>query len=108
MNRATTESFKSLEHRSVARVDVIGDVVELAIPESEGWRLVISATLDERARPALVAHWESGLRRPHRGAALRRMIARDPRRTMHRRAASSPVSPGAILPQYDRGRQASS
>jgi len=89
MSRATAESFKSLEHHSVARVDVLDGVVELGIPESEGWRLVISAALDHRARPMLVARWEPGLRRPHRRTALRRMIALHPRRPMHRHAARS-------------------
>lgn len=81
MNPATAETFKSLAHRRIARVDVIGDVVELAVPESEGWRLVISAALDERAQPTLAAHWEPGLRRPRR-RTLRRLI---PHRRHHYR-----------------------
>jgi hypothetical protein len=69
MNRATREAFESLEHRSVARVDLTSDTAELVVPESEGWRFVISAALAERAKPALVAHWEPGLRRPDRRRA---------------------------------------
>jgi hypothetical protein len=80
MNRATSETFKSLEHHSIADVAVRDDTVELAIPESEGWRLVISAALDEGAKPILVARWEPGLRRSERRVALRRLIARHPHR----------------------------
>ena len=77
MNQTTEENFKALEHLSVARVDVVGDTVELGIPEGEGWRLVIAAALDEQARPTLVARWEPGLRRHHRGrASLRRPLRR--------------------------------
>lgn len=84
MNRANAESFRSLAHRSVARVDVIGDVVELAVPESEGWRLVISAAIDERGQPTLVAQWKPGVRHRHRHT-LKRMAPRDLRGALHNR-----------------------
>ena len=51
MNRATAQTLKCLEHHSVSRVAVVGDTVELGVPESEGWRLVIVAALDEHAKP---------------------------------------------------------
>lgn len=64
MNDATERAFDSLAGCSIARVDIDGDVVELAVPQSEGWRLVVTAALDERARPELTARWVPGMRRP--------------------------------------------
>ena len=76
MDRATRDAFKPLEHRSIAKVRTTADSAELVVPESEGWRLVISAALDEHATPTLVAHWEPGIRRRHPRTALRRLVAR--------------------------------
>jgi hypothetical protein len=50
MDAVTIKEFKALEHRSIAHVDAVGDAVELGIPESEGWRFVISATLKDAPR----------------------------------------------------------
>lgn len=87
MDRTIEQGFKSLAGKSIASVEVRGDdSVELHVPESEGWRLVISATMDMHAKPALLAHWEPGLRRPHCPAALRRIVAFPPRRAARRHA----------------------
>jgi hypothetical protein len=83
MDAVTIKEFKALEHRSIAHVDAVGDAVELGIPESEGWRFVISATLNEQSRPTLHARWEPGLRPPLH-TVIRRMIV--PRRRRCREA----------------------
>jgi hypothetical protein len=108
MNHATRETFKSLEHHSVARVDVIDDVVELATPESEGWRLVISAALDEQATPTLNAHWEPGLRGSHRRRALKRIVARNMRGRVHRHARRSGARPSSRRHRPSSARNAPS
>lgn len=84
MNNATEEAFNALAGCSIARVDIDGDVVELAVPQSEGWRLIITAALDERARPALTARWEPGMRRRPRGVPLRRLFAHRPHQPVRR------------------------
>ena len=86
MNRATEEAFNALAGCSVARVDIEDDVVEFAVPQSEGWQLIVTAALDERARPALTARWEPGMRRRHRGVPLRRLLAHRPHERVHIRA----------------------
>ena len=59
----TEKNLKALAGRSIAYVNVRSpDVVEFAVPESEGWRLVVSATPDKEGGPALGARWEPGLR----------------------------------------------
>jgi hypothetical protein len=79
------KNLKALAGRSVAHVDVRSpDVVELAVPESEGWRLVVSATTDKEGRPALGARWEPGLRHRRDPSVLRRIIHRPRRVTRHR------------------------
>jgi hypothetical protein len=65
VNRATERALNALAGCSIARVDIEGDVVELAVPQSEGWRLIVTTSLDERARPELTARWVPGLRRRH-------------------------------------------
>jgi hypothetical protein len=90
MDRATSQNLEALRHHSIAHVEVTGETVELGIPESEGWRLVISAAVDEQASPTLRARWEPGLRRPHDNA-LRRMIAR-----ARRSRASADYSGGGL------------
>ena len=61
VDTVTERSFKALAGRRVAHVSVLSaDFVELTVPESEGWRLVVSATDDEQGKPALSAHWEPG------------------------------------------------
>jgi len=46
------KSLKALEGQSIAHVNVRpADDVEFAIPGSEGWRLVVSATHDEEGKP---------------------------------------------------------
>jgi hypothetical protein len=81
MNRATAQTFKSLEHHQICRVEVADDTVELGVPESEGWRLAIAPALDETAQPTLIARWEPGLRASHGcRRALWRAIARHTRR----------------------------
>ena len=76
MDTATRSSFTSLEGHSVAQVEVLADSVELGVPDSEGWRVVISAKLDEQLRPTLVARWDPGLRRLHAPTALHGLVAR--------------------------------
>jgi hypothetical protein len=65
MNRATEEALKALAGHSIARVEIVADHAELAVPDSEGWRLVISGAVDERGRPVLTARWEPGLHQRH-------------------------------------------
>jgi hypothetical protein len=83
MNRATEKAFEALARRSIAGVDIAGDTVELAIPDSEGWRLIITAAPDECGRPALTARWEPGLRRD-RVMRPRRLLAHRRSRSMRR------------------------
>jgi hypothetical protein len=106
MNDASREAVKSLEHHAVARVDVTADNrVELAIPDSKGWRLVISATVDEGATPTLVACWEPGLRQPHRHrAGVRRLLARQRRWGSVNRARRI-LQPTRTLPQRNRAHR---
>lgn len=99
MDALTEKNLKALAGRSIAHVNMrSADVVEFAVPESEGWRLVVSATEDEKGKPELRAHWEPGLhcrRRPNfhgltdRRARARRHFLRPPvRRESSRRLAS--------------------
>lgn len=81
----TEKNVKALAGRSIAHVNVRSpDVVELAVLESEGWRLVVSATTDKEGRPALGARWEPGLRHRRDPSVLRRIIHRPRRVTRHR------------------------
>lgn len=99
MDALTEKNLKALAGRSIAHVIVrSADVVEFAVPESEGWRLVVSATEDEKGKPELGAHWEPGLhcrRRPilhglidHPLRARRHFLPRPPRRASSQRVAS--------------------
>lgn len=75
MDRVTVEAFKALSHHWIADVEVRDEAVELRIPDSEGWRLRVSATGDSEGTPRLVARWEPGFR-PRPGLDVRRRIRR--------------------------------
>jgi hypothetical protein len=75
VNRATEKALKALAGHPIARVEIVADHAELAVPDSEGWRLVIGAVVDEQARPALSARWEPGLYRRHPRLLFRRLPA---------------------------------
>ena len=105
----TEKNLKALAGRSIAHVNVRSpDVVELAVPESEGWRLVVSATTDKEGRPALGARWEPGLRHRRDPSVLRRIIHRPRRVTRHRSscprsADQAKRSPGVRGRRYSLG-----
>ena len=83
MDRATREAFKSLENRPIAYVDITSDTAELAVPESEGWRLVILV---------LGLHLCHVYRTPPTGDFHRRQIAPPPRTAGRRSAVNRPPS----------------
>lgn len=63
MNTLTTrEQPRAFDNHPVARVNVDDETVEVFLPESTRWRVVV-ATLDGHGRPTTVSHWDRGSRR---------------------------------------------
>jgi hypothetical protein len=90
VHSSTEENLESLIGRTIIRVDVpASNVIELGVPDSEGWRLVLCAVINENGDPILMARWKPGLGHPETRGRGRLRRLRDDLRHARRHARTA-------------------